>query len=363
VSGISDLSQTFPGGFQGSAIANAATVARRLNTLTQQAGDGLIADTYAGLTSGIHAALVMGPAIAREQGWQTDVSAATGRMQVAQTALKQISSIASQFYAQTNNLNGLNASEIDSNAASARDALGQVADLLNTTDGGVYVFAGQDTSNAPIPNPSRILTSGYFQQIQQSVSGLSAAGSVATVQATLAAAQSDAAGTSPFSTYLSQSATASRSVLIAESGELLPTGMLANSNANVASVGATTTGSYIRDILRGLATLGALSSAQVGVAGFADVVADARTGLGGAIGALNQDAGVLGDRQTALMSAVQESASTVTALQSQLSAAQDVDMAATLSQLSQTQTQLRASYQMIADSQSLSLVKYLSSTG
>jgi flagellar hook-associated protein 3 FlgL len=49
----------------------------------------------------------------------------------------------------------------------------------------------------------------------------------------------------------------------------------------------------------------------------------------------------------------------VTALQSQLPDAQDVDMASTLSQLTQTQTQLQASYHLIADSQSLSLVSYL----
>ena len=55
---------------------------------------------------------------------------------------------------------GVNASAVDTIAASARDALGQVASALNTQDGGVYVFAGQDTANPPVPG--NILTSDFF---------------------------------------------------------------------------------------------------------------------------------------------------------------------------------------------------------
>ncbi len=57
------------------------------------------------------------------QTWQNNVDAATGRMTVTQTAMTQIQSIASNFYAQLNNVDGINASAVDSIAASARDAL------------------------------------------------------------------------------------------------------------------------------------------------------------------------------------------------------------------------------------------------
>ena len=92
------------------------------------------------------------PQIANLQTWQNNVDVATGRMSVAQTALTQIQSIAAYFYAQLNTVQGVNASAVDSIAASARDALGQVASALNTQDGGVYVFAGQDTANPPVPD-------------------------------------------------------------------------------------------------------------------------------------------------------------------------------------------------------------------
>ena len=50
---------------------------------------------------------------------------------------------------------------------------------------------------------------------------------------------------------------------------------------------------------------------------------------------------------------------TQTALTGQVSSAEDVDMAATLSQLSLVQTQMQASYQLIAGLNSLSLAKFL----
>ena len=355
----------FPGGVAASTVANAASVARRLATLTQQVGGGYVSGHYAGLGTGMQTALVTAPAIARQQAWQANIAAASGAMDVAQTALSQISSEASTFYADTNNLNGLNPSQIDSVAAAARDALVRVAGLLNSTDAGRYVFAGQDSGNPPLPGSDAILSSGFFTQIQTAVAALPASGAAGTIAATLSVAASNAAGTSPFSATLSQPAAtlaARRPILAGPDGAPVPVGITASANADVASTGPST-GSYMRDVLRALATLGSLSSAQVGTAGFDQLVADTRTSLGGAITALNADAGVLGDRQARLQADAQTSVQTVTALQAQLSGAQDVDMAATLSRLTQTQTQLQASYQLIAQSQSLSLVKYLAAGG
>jgi len=49
-------------------------------------------------------------------------------------------------------------------------------------------------------------------------------------------------------------------------------------------------------------------------------------------------------------------------LQGQVSSAQDVDMAQTISSITQVQTQLQASYQLIANMQSMTLTKYLPTT-
>jgi flagellin-like hook-associated protein FlgL len=135
---------------------------------------------------------------------------------------------------------------------------------------------------------------------------------------------------------------------------------LASANAFVASGGGSTTGSYVRDVMRALATLGSLTSAQEGAGGFHELVADTRESLRGAISALNGDAGVLGDTRAHLARVKLRLDVEATALTGQVSDAEDVDMAATLSRLSLVQAQLQSSYQMIAGMQSLSLARFLS---
>jgi flagellar hook-associated protein 3 FlgL len=115
----------------------------------------------------------------------------------------------------------------------------------------------------------------------------------------------------------------------------------------------------MRDVLRALATIGSLSSSQLGAGGFQGLVQDTRTSLSGAISAMGTDAGVLGDAQSRLATTKTQLSDTSTALTSQVSSAEDVDMAATLSRITLTQTQLQASYQLIAGIGSLSLVKFL----
>jgi flagellar hook-associated protein 3 FlgL len=353
-------------GLLGQLIANSTGVSNELSTLTQQVSSGLISTSYAGLGASAATSLILGLAVAQQTTWSNNINAVSGQMQVAQTALSQISSIASNFYAQAANLNGLDPSAIDTIAASARDALVQVAGLLDTKNGNSYVFAGQDSQNPPIPNPDNILSSGFATQISTAIGNLGTAGATATIASTLAIASSNTAGTSPFSAALSQPAATvqglQQTVQVGE-GQQVTVGIIASANSDVASTGSSTTGSYIRDILRGLATIGSLSSSQANTAGFQSLVTDTQTSLGDAITALNSDAGVMGNRQTQLTSTQTAIANVSTALSSQVSNAQNVDMAVTISKLTLVQTQMQASYQMIANVNSLSLTKYLSSTG
>jgi len=344
----------------------------QLNKISNQVSTGLIADNYAGLGTGAPVSLNLHPQIASMQAWQNNVDAATGRMSVAQSSLTQIQSIAANFYAQLNNVQGVNTSAIDTIAASARDALRQVAGLLDTQDGGVYVFAGQDTGNPPVLNPDQITDTtanptGFFATISSAVSLLGQPGhDAATVaQATLAAARyTGVAGPpSPFSNFLSKSDPPALPSVQVGQNLTETTGLSASHNGLIPSTvddgSSTTTGSYMRDVLRGLATIGSLSGSQANVAGFQDLVQNTRTSMSGAIGAMARDAGVLGNVQSSLTATQSRLADTQTALTGQVSSAEEVDMAAALSKLTQVQTQMQASYQLIATLNSLSLAKFL----
>ena len=63
---------------------------------------------------------------------------------------------------------------------------------------------------------------------------------------------------------------------------------------------------------------------------------------------MNTDVGILGNQQASLTALSTTLSETQTVLTAQLSNAQDVDMASTLSNLSLVQTQLQESYQLIS---------------
>jgi len=193
------------------------------------------------------------------------------------------------------------------------------------------------------------------------VAGLAGSGAAATSAATLAIAGSMANGTSPFSATLETLAAGGGGRASVQTGQRTsePGVMLANQNGDVQSTGSATTGSYVRDILGGLASIAALTPASAGASGLQSFVQTVGASLKSAADTMNQDAGVLGNRQTALTSEATAVGNTVTALQTQLSGIEGANLAQVSTQLSQAQTQLQASYQMIASLRSLSLANYL----
>ncbi len=347
-------------GFTAQLIANAANIHQQFNTLTEQASTGQVADTYAGLGGGAGVSLDLNPQLSTLQAHKSDIDRVSGNMQVAQSATTQLQQIGATFVAAIPNLNGLNPSEVDSVAANARAALSQVADLLNTKNGDVYVFAGQDTANPPVPDSGSILSSGFYTQISGAVSGLAANGAAATAATTLSLAGSNAAGTSPFSAYLSQPvSTISAPVVQTGDGTEVRTGLLASGNSASLSTGTSTTGSYMRDLMRALATFGSMSSTQVNDPEFGALVKDTGSSLNGAVTAMATDVGVLGTTQANLTRTQRQLSDTATALSSQIANVQEVDMAATLSKLTAMQTQLQESYRLITGANSLSLINFL----
>ena len=326
----------------------------QLATLSAQVASGNVSNSYAGLGAAAATPLNLQPQIKGLQAQQNAIDSVTGGLDVTQTALTQINSIVTKINAQLAGLTNVTPAEVDSTAKAAQGALQQIAALLDTQDGQTYVFAGTDSANPPIPNPDAITSSAFYTQIGAAVAGLSANGATATVAATLAVASSDAAGTTPFSGPPGQAPTVDLGT-----GAPVQVGVLANANTLATSTGGSTTGSYIRDILRSLATVANLSSTQVNDTGFNALVLDTKTCLSGAISTAGLEAGALGNIQSSLAAQKTQASDTSVALSGQVSSVQDVDMAKTLTDLSQVQTQLSASYKLISEISSLSLVNFL----
>ncbi len=274
--------------------------------------------------------------------------------------MNQLSKIASGISAQLDNITGTSISTL---AEQAQNDLQQVANLLNTQNGTNYIFAGQDASNPPVPNPGAILSSPFFTQIQAAVAGLATNGAATTMATSLSVASSNtlptAGGTSPFSAALSPPPANFQATVETGPGQSTSVGLLASANTYATSSGPYTTGSYTRDLMNALAMVGSLTPTSASAAGFTGLISDIQTSLTGAISAMANEEGGLGATQDSLTATSTTLGNVTTALKTQVSSVQDVNMAQTLSNLTMVQTQLQASYKLIASVQSLSLANYV----
>ncbi len=340
-------------------ISSSANSRAQLTTLEEQSASGYVAQTYGGLGAASNTVFSLSPQISQIAAYQSNINSATTNMSATQTALTQIASIAQTFYADLPNINNTSSNEITSIAANAQQALSQIGSLLDSTNGGEYIFSGQDSANPPVANPNAITSSGMFSQISTAVGNLGTLGGAGVMSAALTAAASNATGTTIFSNYLSQPGQTSPTSVQVGDHQWVQSGVLANSNTLTTSTGANTTGSYMRDIIASLSVLGSLNASQANDGGLSDLVSGLHSTLSGAIGAIGTEQGVLGDSQTNLQTLGTNYTTLSTTLGTQVSNVQDVNMAAVSTQLQSVQTQLTASYQLIANIKSLSLTAYI----
>jgi flagellar hook-associated protein 3 FlgL len=338
-------------------LYNSQITSQTIATLTAQASSGLVSSDYAGLGAQAGAALDLSGQLAVNTAQQNQATEAATTATVAQTALGQIQSLVTSFASQLLGPSSGNTTGLPTLVSSAASALQQVASLLNTKVGDVYIFAGQDSRTPPIPNASQIGTSAFFTAIQTAVAALDTSGAAAVQGQVLAAAGPGA--TSPFSASLEASNLPS-GVEVGQGQTVLPS-VLAdrNTNAVATGVGTTSTGSYTRDILLSLATVASLGGANPGDPQVQSLLAGTQVTLGGALGGLTADIAGLGERQQTITAAQSELSDTATALTGQLGAAQDADPATVATKLAEVQAQLQDSYKIIANLEQLSLAKFL----
>ncbi len=346
-------------GTLGLLVSDSATIKGQLDTLTAQAASGRVADTVGALGTATQTSLDLRPQIAHLQAKQTAIGAATGPMGVTQAAMTRIASIMSDFNASLAGENDVTPGQVDSIAASAKSALTEVASLLDSTDGQYLRVCRRRQRQPAGAEPGRDHQLGVLHPDRRG-------GGRAGGEWRRGDGVGDACGGGvqrgrhhPVQRRPVRQRRSQAAQLNLGDGTAVQVGLLANRNTLATSGGTSTTGSFMRDLLRGLATMANLSSSQAGAAGFTALVQDTRTSLANATTALGQEAGALGDTQSRLAAMQTQSADAGTALTLQVSAVEDVDPATTLTRLSQVQTQLTASYKLIAGLKGMSLADYI----
>lgn len=305
-------------------ISDASSLRDQLAQTQEQIASGHVSTSYSGLGSKAITSLDLSPQVVNQSTWSANIDAVNGRLQVTQNALTGIRTIASKMLAQLNGLDSADATAVDSLKVSAQSALQQVAQFLNSKSGDTYVFSGQDTSNAPLTtNDPAVLTSDLL------------------ASDTAAPPFSSTIGTTPPKVQVGDQDWAS-------------VGLIANKNTYATST-PPTTGSYMRDIMRSLASLTTITTGSTST----PILSDARSRLSGSITAISTEAGAIGGLQNTLKTKQTDLATFSTTLQTQISSVQEVDAAAAITKASRLQIQLQASYQIIAQTKSLSLANFL----
>lgn len=347
-------------------VEQALTVKNHYDALTIQASTGRVGETFGDLGSNARLSASLRADMTRRNGYVRSIDGADARIDAMQDVLGRVSEIAQTLSAKALTLQTTGSNSVDAIAEEARQGLEEIAGLLNTKVAGIYIFGGSDTGTAPIPSGQDILNSPWFVQMQGSVGTLAVGAGSTVLSGTLSIAASDTSGVTPFSSFLSTLAPAGglneqRIGLPDSDGTRIAYGVRANSNAAVTSTAPpATTGSYTRDILRGLAVLGSLDSAKAGIQpDFNQVVGEVAQSLVSAAKTTEQERAALGVSQERLDASKATHTTMIAAFTKQVSAVEDVPMEETLSRLEQVRTQLEANYQLISGMRDYTLARFL----
>jgi flagellin-like hook-associated protein FlgL len=331
-----------------------ARLRARIDTLTRQISTGQIGQTHGDVAPQAQRAIDLRGDIARREAYIGAVNSALGRMGAAQSVLARIETIASEMAAEGLRARTLGAVGVEALARTARTALEEVAALMNTRHGGEYMFAGSNLALAPVPDAAGIATGPMATAITTAVAMLDPLNATTVLADTATAAT--AAATTPFNAWLEGAGlTEPRRALQLGDGERLAWGVLANQDhAGQSAL------SWGRELLRGLATLAALTPASAAQgAGYDTLVQQVTTGLGDATRGLAQERGVLGAAEKRVDTARERHKDLLVMIRAQLGTAEEVDIAATTSALRQAEMRLTASYEATAMVARLSLAALL----
>ena len=343
-------------------VGQSSNLKSQIETLSAQVASGRRGTYYGEIAPDARRAISLRTEITRRDSHVATIDRALGTTGAAQEALQRLSDIAKQFMTEAGKVNNSDSVRVSALASSARQAVEEVAGLLNERHAGAYVFGGADSANPPIPNPAGIMGTQMATDIATAVGTLAPGNSGAVLNATLTAAQNVTPGQTPFSDYALDPARGlnePRRTVLTGDGQEVETGLFASRNA-AAGANGSATGSWSRDLLRGLMTLASLTPGQTAAgADFNAVVQSATASLKTAMGGLGEEAGALGLAESQLESARDRHTNLNMTLGSQLSDVEEVDLATTLTALQDTQTRLQASWQALSMLSGLSLTDFL----
>jgi flagellar hook-associated protein 3 FlgL len=329
----------------------------------QTSNNGITAETFAGLGSSRTNVFELTPKITQVNAWQSNITSAQNSLTVTASALKQIVSLAQSMATSLLSIGGSSStSAVNTVATEASSSLGQLATVLNTSNGTGYVFAGQSSTEAPVTDPSSVVSGTTSSQIAPLMASGASIDSILQQATTLMNGDS-----SIFSSTISSPTSAADSLALAKSQQTSTiTGDSAASHygivatqGNPADANATSTGSPIKDLMRDMMLVSGMQGMSSTSPGYSDMIAQLHTSLVSTTNQLISMETAVGAQQNALTARSTLLTNTATALQTQLDNARTTDIGMVAIQSANVQTSLKASFMLIANMKDMSLANYL----
>lgn len=339
----------------------AAELRVRLDATDQRIGSGYRARTLSELGADALVSIDNRRVIGTLESFMKTIEQARPRLEVTLSALDRVGALARQGVEAVMRQFGAHPPPLSMVAADAARMLRELQSVMNEAIGGQYLFNGRASQNPPMPGD--ILASGAFAQIQTQMNGLTPGSAGAVIAATVAAASSDAAGVTPFDAYISTPPGLTEPPITAsvDVNLSLRIGLKANANADAISTAPNTTGSFVRDIFRGLSILASVTEAQRNAApqDFAEILEDVRRTLDDAFRASQQEAGHFGRISANLDAIRQRHEALRDTLKGAVARVEDADIAAESARRALLDTQLQAVYRLLVARRELNLANFL----
>ncbi len=339
----------------------------RFNEVQKQIATGKKSDTFGGYAPVARTVINLRNEISRRESYMDSINVAQPRLVSSQTALGRMGTIMSDI--QKTALTGAGTGPKDAALIrqQAQSALKEMTSLLNTKSDGQYVFAGSDSSNAPISSNDLMSgTPSLFTDISTRLSQLDGTpgNTLDDVMADLnTLSMDDTGGRSIFSASLSAPRPAGtqdeapRSI-VADDGQRITVAAKSISYKDPAAP-ADSTGSWTRDMMRDLMMLASASDELLNSDDGAKMMGRVSANMDRNMVSLNRTTADLAMSQRSLDALSDKHADMRVALKSQSSNVEDIDYTDAAARLKILETQLQSSWTILSKMGSMSLANFL----
>lgn len=334
---------------------NAHNTALRLRLLEVQAemtktqiqvSTGKKSDLYSGLRSDTRTSISLTVSKSTTETYKQNINVARTRTDTMQTVLKRINDIAVELKNAA-----IEASSVPVTATGtstqvtkllAQERLREIASLLNTEVDGRYLFSGFEIDTPPMINPGAIGTAGTplddVAALAPPLDNTAASGTTRYTNITTYL--------NTIANYYTGDVGAGQVAVRIDDGTDVAYGVRGDDSS-------------IRTVMRGIYALATTDLTTAGEGGYRQILDLAMDDLDAGQAQVTQVSAVLGVRQATMDETFERHSNFLVTLTGQISDVEDVDAAESLSRMTLLQTNLEASYRLLASTRDLTLASFL----